>query len=1372
MKRKGFRRVLSLILSLALVLSLLSAMTVFAVTGTLSHNTATRHQVCTALSDQAEAYYTGSYTYDRLSALSGVSSPTDSWATTQNNPLYTALQTLMTNTHTVYSRYNPSGEQSDELSYLWDYTDSVGSASQYQYFYTDISADSYGTANMQREHVWPKSNASYYELNGGADLHHLRPSIGGVNSAKSNNTFGNIASTGNAYQVNGVDVIWTGSSMLEVRDNIKGDVARILLYVYCRWGQPNLYTNVSTSKLPTMDSDDSTNNGTRAIDGLETLLQWMEIDPVDEWEMARNDQTENFQGNRNVFIDYPEFAWLIFNEDVPADYATPSGEASNSGSTPTYTVTATSNNSAYGTVSVSGYTITATPKTGYEVSGYTVTSGTATVTQNGNVFTVTPSSDCTVRINFQARTSYTVHFSVPAGVSQGSLSTYAGESITLPTPTGTPTATAQSYSFLGWVTASVTDSTTRPTVYYAGNSYTPTASTTLYALYTYTSGYTTYYTTVLSNACSHSYTSVVTAPTCTEDGYTTHTCTLCGVSYIDSTVAALGHNYVSNVCTNCGATLGDDCYVLTTSLSGGDQVVIVNVSYNKALSSIYTGYYNTGVDVTPTDGVISNPAEDIVWTVGINADGNYTFSTASGSKLSMDTAYTSMPLDKANNTWTITAAPTTADAFYVENVGRSGYYLEWYSSRNYWSAYYSISSEALFAVQFYAKVTDEVHTHSYTAVVTPPTCTEDGYTTYTCVCGDSYIADPTPATDHIDLDENYICDNCGNPFGYGDWILSTTAPTVGNKYIIAAYDDSTRAWYALTTENVYAPTSAGSVVLVSNNTILDPYDYVIFGAKERSYTSGSSTWTGVGFHEPENRYCLHLGNAYISVTSGAANAIFSFTPGTTENTFIMKSDVNGRYLTFDKGSFGISAEAGTELYFFYKPCDHDITYINNAEEPTCTTVGSTGTTKCSWCGTTLVHATEIPMLEHSYDTVVTEPTCTEGGYTTYTCTVCSDTYTADLTEATGHDYTYTNNSENHTVGCSNGCGYSATEDHTYVDGSCICGAEEVVIPTEPTEVTIKIGHTVSFDSDLKMNYRIKYTDLAAAVPNYTMEGAYLTVEKDRYPKGGGAMTVETVTLYPDLTTDSTRVLFSLPGIQSVEMGSELRAVLHVFDSEGNEYVTAVDIYSILAYAELCFNTYNPSKDGLLFTMLIDCLNYGAAAQAHFDRRADEPVNAGLDAYQQYASTQLSAELTDVRTYVDNDRSITAVSKMGFNVTFADKTEINAKLTIAEGYSKEDITSVKVLNEAGEVVDTLTQFTDLDDGRIQVTFTGVKSANMRDMYYFVAYVGDQVASQNVGYSIEAYAKSNIGSADAALAALVRNCIYYGDSAKVYFDSLIK
>ena len=51
---------------------------------------------------------------------------------------------------------------------------------------------------------------------------------------------------------------------------------------------------------------------------------------------------------------------------------------------------------------------------------------------------------------------------------------------------------------------------------------------------------------------AHSYTAAVTAPTCTAAGYTTHTCS-CGDSYKDNYVNALGHNYVNGACTRCGA---------------------------------------------------------------------------------------------------------------------------------------------------------------------------------------------------------------------------------------------------------------------------------------------------------------------------------------------------------------------------------------------------------------------------------------------------------------------------------------------------------------------------------------------------------------------------------------------------------------------------------------------------------------------------------------------------------------------------------------------------------------------------------------------------------------------------------------------------
>ncbi|MBQ7472181.1 MAG: InlB B-repeat-containing protein [Prevotella sp.] len=95
-----------------------------------------------------------------------------------------------------------------------------------------------------------------------------------------------------------------------------------------------------------------------------------------------------------------------------------------------YTITAVSNNNSYGTVSGTT-TITATPAEGYRVvagdGGYTVTSGTATVVNNGdNTFTVTPSSDCTVQINFEAIPTHTVTISTPTG---GTLTVKNGDDV-------------------------------------------------------------------------------------------------------------------------------------------------------------------------------------------------------------------------------------------------------------------------------------------------------------------------------------------------------------------------------------------------------------------------------------------------------------------------------------------------------------------------------------------------------------------------------------------------------------------------------------------------------------------------------------------------------------------------------------------------------------------------------------------------------------------------------------------------------------------------------------------------------------------------------------------------------------------------------
>ena len=142
-----------------------------------------------------------------------------------------------------------------------------------------------------------------------------------------------------------------------------------------------------------------------------------------------------------------------------------------------------------------------------------------------------------------------------------------------------------------------------------------------------------------------------------------------------------------------------------SELTDGAKVVIFNPANMKALSQTYDGYYNTGVDVTNTDGKLAGYGATEIWTVGVNADGSYTFSTADGKKFSMGASYTSTPLDEVNPDWNILPA-ATADCVYIQNAVR-GNYIEWYASKSNWSTYTKISDEALFAQQFYLVVREE-----------------------------------------------------------------------------------------------------------------------------------------------------------------------------------------------------------------------------------------------------------------------------------------------------------------------------------------------------------------------------------------------------------------------------------------------------------------------------------------------------------------------------------------------------------------------------------------------------------------------------------------------------------------------------------------
>ncbi|RDI04482.1 endonuclease [Flavobacterium sp. AG291] len=221
------------------------------------------------------------------------------------NTLKNQLSTLITTTHTNELTYTPEVWDALKQSDL-DPDNANNVFLIYGYNDTDSNNDNDRTRNKNlschttscdglwvREHVFPRSlgtpNLEY--VGPGADAHHLRAIDSDMNNDRGNNRFAD--GSGNAAVITG-GYFYPG-------DEWKGDVARMMMYMYLRYPTQCQAVIVGSG------------SATFSADMPNIFLEWNEEDPVSQYEMNRNTVLQNMQGNRNPFIDNPYLATRIWN---------------------------------------------------------------------------------------------------------------------------------------------------------------------------------------------------------------------------------------------------------------------------------------------------------------------------------------------------------------------------------------------------------------------------------------------------------------------------------------------------------------------------------------------------------------------------------------------------------------------------------------------------------------------------------------------------------------------------------------------------------------------------------------------------------------------------------------------------------------------------------------------------------------------------------------------------------------------------------------------------------------------------------------------------------------------------------------------------
>ena len=525
----------------------------------------------------------------------------------------------------------------------------------------------------------------------------------------------------------------------------------------------------------------------------------------------------------------------------------------------------------------------------------------------------------------------------------------------------------------------------------------------------------------------HKYAHVVTAPTCEADGYTTHTCSVCGESYVDTYVDATGHKEETipgkaATCTGTGLTEGKKCSVCDKVLVAQEAISAKGHTdgswiVDKEATCTENGSKHQicsvcGVTIK-TETISSKGHTDEVVpgkTATCTEDG-----LTEGKKCSVcgvtTLAQETIPAKgHTDGSWTVDKEATCTENGSKHQVC-------------------SVCGETI--------KTEIINTipHSYTSNVTAPTCVAEGYTTYTCACGDTYTSNKVPATGHKEetvtgkdatctekgLTDGKKCSVCGVTT-LAQEVIPAKGHTAnennrcevcginlcGDNHTVVT-DDAVAATCTTAGKTEGSHCSKCGEVLVAQDVV------PAMGHRIENIPKINPTCTKEGHTAYQE--CVRVGCDYETpsaiiaplghnVVTDEAVAPTCENTGLTEGSHCSKC---GEVLVAQETipANGHTANENNRCTICgINLCGENHTVVtDDAVAATCTTAGKTEGKHCSVCNEVLVAQTETPALGHDMGTFAqtSAPSCTEAGEERSDCSRC-DYYETKAVDALGHKW--------------------------------------------------------------------------------------------------------------------------------------------------------------------------------------------------------------------------------------------------------------------------------------------------------------------------------------------------------------------------------